>query len=148
MGYEGWRTPVIYMCATPNFIHQQMWKRRHFPGIDSHLTLQQPRQVVEAQGDVRVVRAQHLLANRQRALVQPLGLSVVALRSQTGSQKEGWDVRGGVRQWLTQLRTFHTSKWRTSGTFHGSPLTLFFNNTAKLLRLVATCGWSEPSAFS
>ena len=39
---------------------------------------------------MRVVRAQRLLVNNQRALEQPLGLSVVALCSQTG--KKRWIV--------------------------------------------------------
>lgn len=49
--------------------------------MDSHLIFQQFRQVVEARSNLRVVNAQHLLTNCQRAPVQPLDLSAVALCS-------------------------------------------------------------------
>ena len=56
--------PSVLKQSTPTNVETSK-----LPRTDSHLTLQQQRQVVEACSDVRVVRAQQLLVNSQRALV-------------------------------------------------------------------------------
>lgn len=52
---------------------------QHFEATDSRLKMRQKRPVVEARSEARVVRAQRLFTNNQRALVQCLRFVVVVL---------------------------------------------------------------------
>ena len=100
------------------------------------------RQVVEARGYVGVLRAQGLFPDRQRPLVKRLGLRVLALALVKLRQVVEAPGHVGV---LRALEPFPKSPARAHTEVRPSRRGLGCSKaTARLLRVIATWGWSGP----
>ena len=108
--------------------------------------LEQLRQVVEVDGDVGVLGAEARLVDGQRAAHQRLGLG----QPVRGLEQLRQVVEVGWRRWGARARSSASSMAsarRISGSASASRF-VAWSNTARLLRSVATLGWSGPKLCS